>query len=74
MPTIAVTSKELNMSTFRGKLYSKFLGRYIVEYMVGNLVFVKRDFRPFIRRYTSPNKILNMVISTLIHFCSFISN
>ena len=39
------------------------LGRYIVGYMVGNLVLrrcvsgaVKRDFRTYIRRYTSPNE------------------
>ena len=39
------------------------LGRYIVEYTVGNLVLrrrvsgaVKRDFRTYIRRYTSPNE------------------
>ena len=39
------------------------LGRYIVGYTVGNLVLrwrvsgaVKRDFRTYIRRYTSPNK------------------
>ena len=39
------------------------LGRYIVRYTVGNLVLrrcvigaVKRDFRPYIRRYTSPNE------------------
>ena len=38
------------------------LGRYIVVYSVGNLVLrrlasgdVKRDFRTYIRRYTSPN-------------------
>ena len=38
------------------------LGRYIVGYMVGNLVLrrhvsgaVKRDFRTYIRLYTSPN-------------------
>ena len=38
-------------------------GRYIVGYTVGNLVLrrrasgdVKRDFRTFIRRYTSPNE------------------
>ena len=38
------------------------LGRYIVVYTVGNLVLrrrvsgaVKRDFRTYIRRYTSPN-------------------
>ena len=37
------------------------LGRYIVGYMVGNLVLrrpvigaVKRDFRTYIRRYTPP--------------------
>ena len=40
-----------------------YLGRYIVGYMVGNLVLrrrasgaVKRDFRTYIRRYTSPNE------------------
>ena len=40
------------------------LGRYFVEYTVGNLVLwrrvsgaVKRDFRTYIRRYTSPNEI-----------------
>ena len=39
------------------------LGRYIVGYTVGNLVLwrrisgaVKRDFRMYIRRYTSPNE------------------
>ena len=39
------------------------LGRYIVGYMVGKLVLrqrvsgaVKRDFRTYIRRYTSPNE------------------
>ena len=39
------------------------LGRYIVKYTVGNLVLtwrgsgaVKRDFRPYIRWYTSPNE------------------
>ena len=34
------------------------LGRYIVRYTVGNFVCVavKHDFRPYIRRYTSPNE------------------
>ena len=39
------------------------LGRYIVGFTVGNLVLrrrasgaVKRDFRTYIRRYTSPNE------------------
>ena len=39
------------------------LGRYIVEYTVGNLVLwrrvsraVKHDFRTYIPRYTSPNE------------------
>ena len=39
------------------------LGRYIVGYTVGNFVLrrrvsgaVKHDFRPYIRRYTTPNK------------------
>ena len=39
------------------------LGRYIVGYTVGNLVLrrrasgaVKRDFRTYFRRYTSPNE------------------
>ena len=31
------------------------LWRYIVGYTVGNLVLVNRDFRTYIRRYTSPN-------------------
>ena len=38
------------------------LGRYIIGYTVGNLVLwrhvsgaIKRDFRPYIRQYTSPN-------------------
>ena len=51
-------------ASFRGYLYSKFhWGRYIVGYTVGNLVLrrrvsgaVKRDFRTYIRRYTSPNE------------------
>ena len=41
------------------------LGRYIVGYTVGNLVLwrrisgaVKRDFRTYIQRYTSPNENL----------------
>ena len=41
---------------------SFYLGRYIVGYTVGNLVLrrrasgaVKREFRTYIRRYTSPN-------------------
>ena len=40
-----------------------YLWRYIVGYMVGNLVLrrrasraVKRDFRTYIRQYTSPNE------------------
>ena len=40
-----------------------YLGRYIIRYKVGNLVLwrrasgaVKRDFRLYIRRYTSPNE------------------
>ena len=44
------------------------LRRYIVGYTVGNLVLrrrasgaVKRDFRTYIQRYTSPNEVLNMV-------------
>ena len=47
------------------------LGRYIVR----NLVLrrcaseaVKRDFRTYVRRYTSPNK--KLVIPILMHFCS----
>ena len=39
------------------------LGRYIVGYTVGNVVLrrrvsgaVKHDFRPYIRRYTTPNE------------------
>ena len=51
------------------------LGRYIVGYTVGNLVLrrrvsgaVKRDFRTYIRRYTPQMKILNMVITILMHY------
>ena len=53
------------------------LGRYIGGYTVANLVLrrrvsgaVKRDFRPYIRRYTVPPqmKILNMVIPILMHY------
>ena len=54
------------------------LGSYIVRYTVGSLVLrrgasgaVKRDFRTYIRRYTTPSENLNMVISILMHFCSF---
>ena len=57
------------------------LGRYIAGYTVGNLVLwrrasgaLKRDFRTYIRRYTSPNEILNMIIPILMHFCSLSSN
>ena len=53
------------------------LGRYIVGYTVGNLVLrgrasgaVKRDFRTYIRRFTSPNEN----IPILMHFCSLSSN
>ena len=45
------------------------LGRYIVGYTFGNHVLrlrsrvaVKLNFRPYIRRYTSPNENLNTVI------------
>ena len=45
----------------------------MVGYTVGNLVLrrsasepVKRDFRPYIRRYTSQNEILNMVIPNIV--------
>ena len=51
------------------------LGRYIVGYTVGNFVLrlrvsgaVKHDFRPYIRRYTSPYEHLNMVIPILMYF------
>ena len=55
------------------------LGRYIVGYKVGNLVLrrreseaVKHDFGASIRLYTSKMKILNMVIPSLMHFCSLL--
>ena len=58
-----------------------YLGRYIVRYTVRNLVLrrqasgaVKRDFRTYIRQYTSPNENLNMVIPILMHVYSFLSN
>ena len=57
------------------------LGRYIVGYTVGNLVLrrrasgaVKRDFRTYIRRYTSPNENFEYGYPILMHFCSFLSN
>ena len=57
------------------------LGRYIIGYTVENLVLrrhasgaVERDFRPYIRRFTSPNEILNLIIPMLMYFCSFLSN
>ena len=61
-----IKSHLLCLEQFRGKLYSKFsfgIPRYIVVYTFGNLVLrrhmrraVKRDFRTYIRRYTSPNE------------------
>ena len=55
------------------------LGRYIVGYTVGNLVLqrrargaVKRDFRTYIRRYTSPNETFECGYpnsNALMHFC-----
>ena len=59
-----------NSSYFFGEIYlgdnciqNFHLGRYIVGYTVGNLVLrrrvsgaVKRDFRTYIRRYTSQNE------------------
>ena len=42
------------------------MGRYIVGYTVGNLVLR--------RRATPQMKILNMVIPTLMHFYSLVSN
>ena len=47
------------------------LGRYIIGYMVGNLA---RDFRTYIRRYTSLNENFDMVIPILMHICSLMSN
>ena len=51
------------------------LGRYIVGYTIGNFVLrrrvsgaVKHDFRPYIRRYTTPNEKLNIVIPILMYF------
>ena len=57
-------------------------GKYIVRYTVRNLILrrrasgaIKRDFRPCIRRYTSPNENFEYVIPILMHcFCSFVSN
>ena len=66
------------------------LGRYIVGYMVGNYLrgAVKRNFRPYNRRYTSPNEhseygylhsntLFNICLSKAQHFApnwSFVSN
>ena len=51
------------------------LGTYIVGYTVGNLVLrrrvsgaVKRDFRTYIRRYTSPNENFEYVIPILMRY------
>ena len=45
------------------------LGRYILGYTFGNHILrlrsrvaIKLNFRPYIRRYTSPNENLNTVI------------
>ena len=53
------------------------LGRYIIGYMVGNLVLrlrvsgaIKHDFGLYIRQYTSPNE---KFIPILLHFCNFVS-
>ena len=55
------------------------LGRYIVEYTVGNLVVrgresgtVKCDSDGIFEDLLLQMKILNMFIPVLIHFCSFI--
>ena len=49
------------------------LGRYIVGYTVGNHVYrlrvaVKRDFRQYIRRYTSPNENFEYGHPILMHY------
>ena len=67
------------------------LGRYIVGYTVGNFVLrrrvsgaVKHDFRPYIRRYTSPNEnfeygyphsnvLFNFFISKTLYFVQNVS-
>ena len=67
------------------------LGRFIVGYTVGNFVLrrrvsgaVKYDFRPYIRRYTSPNEkfeygyphsnvLLNFYISKTLYFVQNVS-
>ena len=59
------------------KLYSKkiHLGRYIVWYTVGNLVLRRRDFQSDDIQSLPPQmKIVNLIISILMHFCSFVSN
>ena len=57
------------------------LGRYIVRYTVGNLVLwrrgsgaVKRVFQRIYDDIPPQMKSLNIVISILMHFCSFVSN
>ena len=54
------------------------MGRYIVRYTVRNLVLrlyvsgaVERDFRTYIRRYTTQNKNNNMVIPILMNYQHF---
>ena len=61
--SLSVCCSPLGKGQLRDNSIQNFhLGRYIVGYTVGNLVLrqrasvaVKRDFRTYIRRYTSPN-------------------
>ena len=46
----------LKMSIFRGQLYSKFSFGEVLVLRRRASGAVKRDFRPYIRRYTSPNE------------------
>ena len=75
-PNVSLTVSSFKRMHFkiRGKLYPKLnLGRYIVGYTFGNLVLrrrasgaVKRDFRIYLPK----GNFFNMVIRTLMHFCS----
>ena len=60
---LAVTEKDIDGELGVNCIQNFHLARYIVGYMVGNLDLrrrasgaVKRDFRTYIRRYTSPNE------------------
>ena len=59
----------------KGKLYSKFsFGEVYRGINIWKFSFTATCEWPYIRRYTSTNEVLNMVIPILMHFCSLDSN